>query len=105
MMNRHRPQLIAISGALLLGLTLLAACGESKRTCLERAECFAGEFCNNQGYCAPYKGRVVTSTNPNNSQAPSADRDQDNPFEPKKDMGDADMFSDLDQDAERDGSL
>jgi hypothetical protein len=39
-------------------------CGEDGvRRCIERAECFAGEYCA-RGKCAPYKGRVDTEDAP-----------------------------------------
>lgn len=80
-----------------LGLTLaiaLSACGESKRPCLEEAECFAGEYCAHSGYCAPYRGKVITTHRPG-AQDPQITRpDQGNPFMPTPML---DLGPDLDQ--------
>lgn len=49
---------------LLFLLSLLMGCGdEAPRRCLERAECFAGEYCR-RGVCSPYSGTVETEEAP-----------------------------------------
>lgn len=43
----------------------LLGCSSSKnRPCLERAECFAGEYCSERGICQPYKGKTNTKARP-----------------------------------------
>jgi hypothetical protein len=55
---------------------VLSGCGEqTKRPCVERAECFAGEYCNDSGVCAPYKGKRKTKAQPDNVGVPIAPRD------------------------------
>lgn len=56
--------------------SLLGACGdEARRPCVERAECFAGEYCSDNGVCAPYKGKRKTKAQPDNVGVPIAPRD------------------------------
>lgn len=50
---------------LLWCVCLACGCSSSKnRPCLERAECFAGEYCSERGICQPYKGKTTTKARP-----------------------------------------
>ena len=80
--ERQARRLRARLGALLVSCVwlLFLACGPSKRPCLEEAECFAGEFCDDKGFCAPYRGRVVTTPRQPDMD-PVTIPDQDDPFQ------------------------
>lgn len=81
--------------AIALSLAIaLSACGESKRPCLEEAECFSGEYCARSGYCAPYQGKVTTTPRPGTQDPQITRPDQGNPFMP---MPMLDLGPDLDQ--------
>lgn len=71
---------------IIVSLVMCSACNESKRPCLEEAECFAGEYCTRAGTCAPYKGKVITEPRPGSKDPQLTRPDQGNPFTPKEDM-------------------
>ena len=83
---------------IIVSLAMCGACNESKRPCLEEAECFAGEYCTRSGYCAPYKGKVITEPRPGSEEPQITRPDQDNPFMAREDMS----LTIEDMDAQRD---
>lgn len=71
---------------IIASLAMCGACNQSQRPCLEEAECFAGEYCTRSGYCAPYKGKVITEPRPGSKEPQITRQDQGNPFTPREDM-------------------
>lgn len=64
-----------IALCLMCCVTLIACADPARRPCLERAECFAGEYCANSGVCAPYKGKRKTKAQTDGVGVPIGQRD------------------------------
>lgn len=82
----HTPPLVLLA-ALALFTTLLPLACTSERPCLEREECFAGEFCD-RGVCRPYTGTVTNGPRRGEDLPTLKLPDMTSPFDPR-DMRDA----------------
>lgn len=72
----------ALTTTLLLAALLLPlACNTPERPCLEREECFAGEFCD-RGTCKPYTGTVTSGPRRGEDLPTLKLPDMSSPFDP-----------------------
>ena len=74
------------------------ACSTTKdRPCVERAECFAGEYCSEGGVCRPYTGKTTTRARPDRDLGPVTlpDIAADLPGDMARDMSGKDLKEEM----------